>query len=334
MKPALRRFVPLLSLLAFLGFGYYAATRVFPLEISQLSHRWEFYRNGVHQLDLPVVGADGAGQAMLRAYERNFCSQESKPASKECTCLVLLHGSGDQAMTWRKILVEPSLSWAKPVRLLAIDVPGAGDSWSPANAEDHAARRLSDIIMQSILAQVPRSECRAWMVVGNSYGGWLAAWAAIDHRDRVNKLVLVDAAGLASQKDSTADVKKLFDGSVEGLREFQRRAYHQPRELPGYAWEAATARLRQARNALPPGADVVMENQERLDTYLASIRANTLVFWGKSDRITPPAGGREFARLVPGAQLREAPDCGHLPQKECPAALMKALNEWVVYGAM
>jgi pimeloyl-ACP methyl ester carboxylesterase len=172
------------------------------------------------------------------------------------------------------------------------------------------------------------------MVVGNSYGGWLAAWAAIDHRDRVNKLVLVDAAGLASQKDSTADVKKLFDGSVEGLREFQRRAYHQPRELPGYAWEAATARLRPARNALPPGADVVMENQERLDTYLASIRANTLVFWGKSDRITPPAGGREFARLVPGAQLREAPDCGHLPQKECPAALMKALNEWVVYGAM
>ena len=334
MKPALRRFVPVLLVLTLLGIGYLTASRVFPLEISQLFNRWELFRNGVQSLNLPVVGAEVSGQAALRAFDRNFCSTDPKRPTRDCTCMLLLHGSGDQALTWRKLLVEPSQSWVKPVRLLAVDVPGAGDSWNPPNAQDHTARRLSDIVIQSVLSLVPRTECRAWMVVGNSYGGWMAAWAAIDHRDRVNKLVLVDSAGLASQKDSTSDVKRLFDGSVEGLREFQRRAYHQPRELPDSVWEAAAARLKQARSALPEGTETVIENQERLDTYLASIRANTLVFWGKSDRITPSEGGREFARLVPGAQLREAPECGHLPQKECPAALVKALNEWVVYGAM
>ena len=60
----------------------------------------------------------------------------------------------------------------------------------------------------------------------------------------------------------------------------------------------------------------------------------TMFFWGAADRIIPPEQGRELARLVPGALYREAPECGHLPQKECPEALMKALGEFVKFGGM
>gem|GEM_PF-696901 len=327
-----------LGMTLLLAGAYGAAVRFFPLELSALSHRFEFWRAGISSLSMAVAGTSAPESARIQGFERNLCSpaagvKQAAPG-RECVCMLLLHGSGDQSTTWRKILLEPRESWRVPVRLVAVDVPGAGMSWSPEEARDLTARRLSDITLQSVLAHVPRSECRAWMVVGNSHGGWMAAWAAVDHRERVNKLVLVDAAGLASQVDSTREVGALFDGSVEGLKEFQKRAYHAPRALPDPVWSAAADRLKKARELLPKGALELMLTQERLDTYLASIRANTLVVWGKSDRITPPEGGREFARLIPGAQLREAPDCGHMPQKECPAALMKALNEWVIYGAM
>jgi pimeloyl-ACP methyl ester carboxylesterase len=175
------------------------------------------------------------------------------------------------------------------------------------------------------------------MVVGNSHGGWVAAWMAVDHADRVNKLMLVDSAGLESQKAGTQEVSKWFDGSVAGLKEFQKRSYFRPRELPEAVWSKAAARLKTLREkmkAAHPELEQVLLAQERLDAHLGAIRANTLVFWGKEDRITFPEAGREFTQRIRGARLREAPECGHLPQKECPAALMKALNEWVQYGGM
>jgi pimeloyl-ACP methyl ester carboxylesterase len=42
----------------------------------------------------------------------------------------------------------------------------------------------------------------------------------------------------------------------------------------------------------------------------------TLILWGDSDKIFPPAYGDAMQKLIPGSTLTIVPDCGHLPQQE------------------
>jgi pimeloyl-ACP methyl ester carboxylesterase len=308
----------------------------FPFELAEWKQKVELRWDGATPIAIPVSRRFAAEGAFLHGFQQNHCSSPMKK-SQECVCVLLIHGSGDRALTWRKILSEPAATWARPTRWLALDAPGSGDSWLPRHSVEYTARAQSDILFHSVLESIPASECRAWMIVGNSYGGWIGAWTAVDFRDRVNKLVLVNSAGLESQKEETQKTSALLQGSVEGLQEFQKRAYFKPRTLEKKFWEKAAQKLKSMRESLLvrfPDLEAQLLQQERLDAHLSSIRANALIFWGKEDRILAPISAREFAQRIPGTMLREAPECGHLPQKECPKALIQALNEWVQYGGM
>jgi len=107
--------------------------------------------------------------------------------------MVLIHGVGDDAKTWKRILLEPRDSWLKPVRLYAVDLPGSGKTPPPANSEGYRVRKLAETL-RSALSEV--KECQRWMVVGNSLGGWVGTWLTVDWKDNVNKLVLVGSAAL------------------------------------------------------------------------------------------------------------------------------------------
>lgn len=49
---------------------------------------------------------------------------------------------------------------------------------------------------------------------------------------------------------------------------------------------------------------------------LPDLALPTLVLWGESDRLLPPAYGRQFADLIPGAQFELVAQAGHYPQLE------------------
>ncbi len=49
-----------------------------------------------------------------------------------------------------------------------------------------------------------------------------------------------------------------------------------------------------------------------LEGLLHRVTAATLCLWGAQDRVVPPDYGEKYAKLIPGAQLRVVPDCGHL----------------------
>jgi len=326
----------LLILLVFLFLSASVAFVFFPFELAEFRQRIELSWSGVRSISIPVSSRFAAEGSQLQGFERNHCTGALKKG-QECVCVLLVDGSADRALTWRKILSEPSSTWDRPVRYVALDSPGSGDSWSPRHSIEYTARAQSDILFQSLIEGISHSDCRAWMVVGNSYGGWVTAWMAVDFKDRVNKLILVNAAGLTSQQADAERTRELLKGTIEGLQEFQKRAYFKPRPLEKRYWEKAAQNVKKLREESLgrfPDLQSQLQSQERLDAHLSSIRANTMVFWGKEDRILPLIGGREFAQRIPGATLREAPECGHLPQKECPKALIQALGEWIRYGGM
>ena len=279
------------------------------------------------------------------ALYRDECRVSEQP-SPNCTCLVLVHGAGDQSLTWKRILLEPHASWVHPVRFWAIDLPGFGrtpvdalvSKGSGGGSESqllqslrarHLGRKLGDFMF----ADPRASQCTSWGVIGNSFGGWVAAWAHLEHPRKIQKLMLVDSTGLDLQisKLLSSGEDSDFNGSIEGLKEFQKKAYFKPRELPESVWRQAAKRMKTGSTSVLRKAQ---SREDALDTYLPSLRAQNFVFWGKEDRVTPLEEGREFAKRLPGAVLREAPECGHLPQKECPKALISVINDFVFYGKM
>ena len=59
------------------------------------------------------------------------------------------------------------------------------------------------------------------------------------------------------------------------------------------------------------------------DAY-GRLRCPCLLLWGADDQWIPIERSRDLARLIPGCELIEIPDCGHLMQEDAPAAIVAA----------
>jgi len=299
--------------------AWLALVMIFPLQYRELTNRWELWRGGVTEVQEDGVHALVQDQCQAGASARN------------CTCVALVHGLADNALTWKKLLLTPAEGWRqkganKGLKLFAFDLPGSGKSSPPQATSSYRARELA-----RKLAQVMPRLCPSWLVVGNSLGGWVAAWLALDWPQGVDRLVLVSPSGLKDQQAEAGAATAFTEPSVEALKDFQRRAYHKPLEHSDRFWNTVLVHMkssnaRQVREA--------QTSEDLLDGRLSSLKKPTLVFWGNSDRVLSPLIGRKFATTIPGAIWREVPECGHLPQKECPLPLIQAIAEMVRFGIM
>jgi pimeloyl-ACP methyl ester carboxylesterase len=60
----------------------------------------------------------------------------------------------------------------------------------------------------------------------------------------------------------------------------------------------------------------------------------TLVLWGMSDRLVPPAHARAWERALPGSQVVMLRDAGHLPMYEQPEAWVRAVIRFIGESAL
>ncbi|MBM3945980.1 MAG: alpha/beta fold hydrolase, partial [SAR202 cluster bacterium] len=100
--------------------------------------------------------------------------------------VILLHGVGSSVVAWRDNL----LPLAEHFRLIAIDLPGHGDSEKPDM--DYSLATASRF-MTGLLDTLGLERAH---VIGESLGGMIALRFALDHPERVGKLVTVGTAGL------------------------------------------------------------------------------------------------------------------------------------------
>lgn len=288
--------------------GSWMGTMLLPLQMAELSARLDLWRHGVSTMK--------SDPGDLRLLHREVCRADRD----DCKCVVLIHGAADTSMTWKRLLMLPEgeiEGWS----LFAFDLPGAGGSPAPADSRGLRAREQA-----RTLAAAMKPLCPRWSVVGNSFGGWVATWVALEAPDMVERLVLISSAGIKSGREDAAASKLLQEPTVESLKEFQRRAYFKPRELPDHVWEAAAKRARESK-----AADVLQAqtDEDYLDGPIHKLQHPLLLVWGDADRIIPPSVGRALAQKIPGSRFVELPQCGHLPQKECTSALMNAIRPFV-----
>ena len=206
--------------------------------------------------------------------------------------VVLLHGLAGSARWWRHNL--PALQQGH--RVVAIDLPGFGTTPRGHRLDLHTIAAQLATAMDGL--GIERAH-----VVGHSMGGLIACSLAADHADRVDRLVLVDAALLSLGRTASQFVFGPF-------RTLSKTA---PSLLPILlqdGFSAGPIRLTQA---------AIQLWRADLRTKLPLIGAPTLVVWGDHDGICPPAIGRAIVDLVPDARLAIIAGAGHNPMWEQPA---------------
>ena len=223
--------------------------------------------------------------------------------------LVLVHGLGARASDWAPMI--PQLA-AHGYHVYALDLLGYGDSVKPANGDFSIRgeeRVVTDFMQQLGIAKAD--------VAGWSMGGWVAMKVALDHPERVNRLLLYDSAGLYYRINFPVTLFTPDDKA--GL--YQLMSYLEPDkpriQLPAFAVPGTLRKFREKRWVVDKSLASMLAGRDVLDFRVAQLQMPVLIVWGTEDKLIPFSSGERLHELVPQSVLVGIDGCGHLLPSEC-----------------
>jgi triacylglycerol lipase len=242
--------------------------------------------------------------------------------------VILLHGLGGDASNWAPTIGPLS----KKYRVIVPDQIGFGRSDKPFL--NYRVGTLVDFLAGFYHElKIDRAS-----LVGNSLGGFTAAAFTLAYPEKVDRLVLVDAAGFALPKDQKVDPRIL-----NGLNPSTREAIKQVMSLVFYnkalfASDAAVDAFFAKKVATGDGytiqrfIDSIINGEDVLDNRLGAIKEPTLIIWGREDGLTPLALGERFKNEIKGSEMVVIEKCGHVPQLERAPEFNEALMKFLGRG--
>lgn len=256
-------------------------------------------------------------------------------SGNEGTVVLLIHGLGGSVENWMYNIN----ALAQHHRVYAIDLAGFGRS--DKNQTLTSFSEYAQFVHEFMEVQ----HINKASLVGHSAGGGVTLQFAIQFPDRIEKMVLVDSAGLGKEirrlvrflslpligellsipsRKGTAQLLKLYVYDPSLITDEIVEIFYQLALLPG-AQKAFLSCLRGNVNffglrnvAIRP----IMDN-------LAGITAPMLVIWGKQDNTLPAAHAYVAKERIPDTELHILDPCGHIPQMECPEDFNTLLLEFL-----
>jgi len=251
--------------------------------------------------------------------------------NREGRTLILVHGFAASVHAWR-----PWIERLKPdYRLVAIDLPGHGLTQTPdghrSTLEGNAA------LIDALAAEIG---VRSFILAGNSMGGAVSIAYAKAHPEKLDALVLVDAAGWPDDKSGPPGFVALFNNPVGRwlIKLLDPRLFATGGLKSAYHNEAlVTDSLvdRYVDLAMAQGHRDVLLTQRtqpvppwtQIDFH--AIRIPTLVIAGEDDELIPAENARAIAAAIPGAKFILYPDAGHLPMEQLPDETTRDLRAFI-----
>jgi pimeloyl-ACP methyl ester carboxylesterase len=255
----------------------------------------------------------------------------------EGPAIVFVHGLSGSWPNW----LEQLPVFARDHRVIAMDLPGFGHSPMPTETITISAyARILDGLLETLGVD-------AASVVGNSMGGFVSTELAIAYPQRVERLVLVSAAGISTYRNRDveriepylrriAPMLAVYTGWTAARSDWMARrpglrnltlgmVTRHPSRLP------AALAAEQLRGAGKPGfmqalrANIDYPVKERLP----EIACPTLIVWGDEDKIIPVGDASVFEQLIPNSRKVVFEETGHMAMLERPAAFNRLLEEFV-----
>ncbi len=247
------------------------------------------------------------------------------------TPIVLLHGTSASLHTWE--------GWVAALqnkrRVISLDLPGFGLT-GPFPDGDYRMAHYSAFLANVLdLLQVPRA-----VVAGNSFGGQLAWQFALDHPQRVERLVLVDAAGYPRNATSIPIgfrlaqipvLAPLMDNLLPRamIEASLRNVYGDPSQVSDELIDRYFELTLRAGNRQALRQRFTQADGGSGYTRIAELNVPTLIIWGGRDQLIPPVNAERFQRDIEGSRVVLFDDLGHVPQEEDPARTVAVLQTFL-----
>ncbi len=240
--------------------------------------------------------------------------------------VVFIHGLSGCWQNW----LEQLPLFARDHRVIAVDLPGFGQSEMPTEPISISGYADAiDELMETLDIEAAR-------IVGNSMGGFIGAELAIQHPARVERLVLVAAAGLSIESirtERTTGLRHRAENIIFFTLGHVASRSHQvalrPRLRAALLMTVAAhpARLpgplaaQQVLGSGKPGFSDALEAMCRypLRDRLEKIACPTLIVWGEKDILVPVKDASIFEQLIPDSRKIIYKDTGHVSMMERPA---------------
>lgn len=235
--------------------------------------------------------------------------------------VILLHGLGAQAESWTANIAP----LAAQFRVIVPDQVGFGKSDKPFLK--YRVGTYADFL-DKFMAELKIEKAH---LAGNSLGGWVAALTAIKYPNRVEKIVLADAAGLMPPMIEFERIYQLNNSTRDEVRAnlkliFASSAFHNEALVDQFMTQRIATNDGYTINAL---IESIKRKEDFLDNRLGEIKKPTLIIWGRQDGLLPLADGEKFKKGIAGSELTIFENCGHVPQFEKAADFNKAVLEFL-----
>jgi pimeloyl-ACP methyl ester carboxylesterase len=241
--------------------------------------------------------------------------------------ILLLHGFDSSVLEWRRLL--PLLSTA--TETWAVDLLGFGFGdrsahleFSPQTIREHLWQLWQTMIQRPII------------IIGASMGGAAAIDFTIQHPEAVEKLILIDSAGL----QAPPKIGKLMFPPLDRLatnflsnpqirQSISRAAYFDA------SWASADAQLCAALHLQSPRWREALIAFTKSGGYgnfggvLTQIQQSVLILWGQQDQILGTKDAAKFQQQLFHSQFQWIADCGHVPHLEKPQATAQMILSYL-----
>lgn len=242
--------------------------------------------------------------------------------------IVLIHGTGASLHTWEAWVSELK----NEHRIITLDLPAYGLT-GPNQTEDYSQDYYVNF-MNKFLSKLNINRC---ILGGNSLGGSITWAYALEHPEKVSRMILVDAGGYPMVSKSVPIAFQIARMPVVGNlfkyilphsiieKSLQNVYVHDDRIMPELIERYYDMACREGnRKAFLDRMKSAVKNDKYLK--IKTLTMPTLIIWGKEDGLIPLDVAEKFHKDLPNDTLVVFKDLGHTPMEEDPATTVKAVK--------
>jgi len=239
--------------------------------------------------------------------------------------ILFIHGLGSSSDRWLGIPDALSANF----HTIALDLPGFGKSTKPVTMNYTIQNFRENIV--DFMNKLGINDGKT-SIVGHSLGGYIAAEVAIENKNLVERLVLIDSSGML--KKPTPLLEEYLQVAINPTTDKVRKVFEQmvanPERIPLKLVDGFIARIN-LPNAKYAFKSTLQNSANTQIGYerLKLIEIPTLILWGIKDKVIPTSHSELFKEAIMNSQIEIIQDAGHAPFAEKPDQVSEILRNFL-----